>query len=180
MKLGPKFSRQILDGDRPALTDEPDLVVGQIIDILSHSEGGARVSITVLKRSKANRWAYSVRDDRPVYLAAGGPPMHRHYKRTETGRQVWVEGKWPEEEERGYTRAPKKQVDGSDDVLDDEMLNRIHRERSAANSRQREVQRVRGEKIRLERRLRDATRPRTVKAILRRLGSANRDLGEAA
>lgn len=75
MRINAKFRRAVLAStdprhaghpSPPALTD-PDVEEGQVIEI----EPG-RVWITVLHRTKADTWAYSITDHRAAYMGKAG------------------------------------------------------------------------------------------------------------
>lgn len=63
MRLGLRFTRKLLAGELPALTDEPDLREGQVIE-----QRASMVWIVVGRRVKVNRWSYSITDRRPRLL----------------------------------------------------------------------------------------------------------------
>lgn len=155
MRLGAKFTRELLSGKRPALTDESDLEQGQVVEISPR-----QVWITIGKRLKANRWAYSVRDDRPRLLARQAGLQH------------------PPQ----YTQTPAQALHAEPEAVDRGTQDRISAEAGAGISFSTELQRVRTEKIMLERRLEDARlrgAGRAERTIIRRLHTANRYLQQA-
>lgn len=72
VKLGPRFTRAVLrDPKRPALTDEPDLALGQVVQLERD------ISIKITKRTKLG-WDYSLRDDRPRLLHRNSSHGYTH------------------------------------------------------------------------------------------------------
>jgi hypothetical protein len=90
LNLGSKFTKKILAGHAPALTD-PDVQQGQVIEI----ERGF-VWLTVLHRAKADVWAYRIRDDRPRLLAAGARAGDGHGYTSISTRAMQREERGPE------------------------------------------------------------------------------------
>jgi hypothetical protein len=71
VKLGQKFAREILNGKAPALTDEPELEQGQLVDlhdIVPFEVQPHQVTIRISGFTKGGRWSYVLRDHRPTLL----------------------------------------------------------------------------------------------------------------
>jgi hypothetical protein len=140
-ELKPEIRRAILAGRRPQLIwpgNEPCPVRKgeQIGLVFLRSEYGPvpQVSITIvaLRRGKKGEYiaTYSIRDDRPLYLAPGS----------------------------GYTSVRFLSPDPDVDVMDEGLHRRLHGEALAANAMKRTQRRARADRFRLEERLNEARR----------------------
>jgi hypothetical protein len=169
MKLGPKFAREILNGHRPALTDESKLEPGQRIDLHRYAQFESQpdqVVITVGKRTKANCWSYVLRDDRPRLL----------------GRQT------------GYTHRADRAIKAragefEPEAVDKQTQRRLTQEAGARESYHHEQEIDRRRKLSIERRLADARKKAAqgrmdisteLRVIERRVARIEQQIEEAA
>lgn len=169
MKLGPKFARAILAGKAPALTDEPKLEQGQVVDLHRYAPfeiEAQRVWITVGRWMKAGRWAYLLHDHRPRHLGRQTGYTDRSSRAIGSGDRSESGNLWDEPEN-----------------IDDRDHSRIHREAGAKTAWSSTQQQLRTEKIRHERRLEDARvtgKRGTVRAIERQIVRLDARLDDAA